>query len=631
MKSIRRLYFYLVAFISAEVVLWGGIGLLRSMVSATSVGAGDVLARALALVLVGVPVFLFHWLWAQRAATGDAEEQTSLLRALFFFTVLGATLVPVVQNTLAWLNRLLLRLVHAPVTQAIWGGNQTWQDNLIAIFANLVVAAYFWHILRQAWESLPDDTRFADARRLYRFFWLVYALVWSVAGVRELLMYLFADVGVTGLGTSPHVRLANGLAAVLIAVPLWLYTWHICQRALGAERERASNLRLGVLYFLGWGSAVITVTSASVALFEIFNVLLGASGGWGEARSGIGEGLAMAIPMGALWFYYGNWLLRHIALDADPGAQAGKRRLYHYLLALIGLGMTVGGAITLLLFLIDLLTRQNVWGGGLRERLSSALSLLVIGLPLWLSRWPRLQTGALDESERGENARHSLVRKVYLYIVIFAAVIGGMAAAVGLVFNILSALLSGPPADFWASLWDSTAILLVFAVLLGYHLRILRGDMAQEAARPVTSNLVVWLADSGEPAWASGIQETLQREVPGLTIKPLTLQTPPDELSTARAVILPSQVLPDPPWQACLQAFDGLKLVVGEPRNGWFFTPLTPAQAIDVLRQMAAGEPPRRPGHTPSAWRIVQTIATIIVGLQLVGFLLTLLVSIFSG
>ncbi len=631
MKSIRRLYFYLVAFISAEVVLWGIINLLRSMVSATPVGAEDALARALALVLVGVPVFLFHWLWAQRAAAGDAEEQTNLLRALFFFTMLGATLVPVAQNTLAWLNRLLLRLVHAPVTQAILGGNQTWQDNLIAIFANLVAAAYFWRTLRGAWESLPDDIRFADARRLYRFFWLVYALGWSVAGVRELLMYLFADVGATALGTSPHVRLANGLAVVLMAVPLWLYTWFICQRALGEERERTSNLRLGVLYFLGWGSAVITVMSASAALFEIFNVLLGVPGGWGEARSGIGEGLAMAIPMGALWFYYGNWLLRHIALDADPNVQAGKRRLYHYLLALIGLGMTVGGVINLLLFLIDLLTRQNVWDGGLREHLSTALSILIIGLPLWLSRWPRLQAETLDESERGDNVRRSLVRKIYLYIVIFAAVIGGMGAAVGLVFNILSALLSGPPADFWASLWDSTAILLVFAVLLGYHLRTLRGDMAQEAARPVVSDLVVWLADSGEQAWASEIQKTLEREIPGLTIKPLTPQTPPDEFSTARMVILPSQVIPDPSWQARLQAFDGLKLVVGEPRADWFFTPLTPAQAVDVLRQVAAGEHPRRPGHTPSAWRIVQTIATIIVGLQLAAFLLTLLMSIFSG
>ena len=32
MKSIRRLYFYLVALISIEVIVWGLVGLLRSIV-----------------------------------------------------------------------------------------------------------------------------------------------------------------------------------------------------------------------------------------------------------------------------------------------------------------------------------------------------------------------------------------------------------------------------------------------------------------------------------------------------------------------------------------------------------------------------------------------------------------------
>jgi hypothetical protein len=39
MKSIRRLYFYLVAFISIEVVLWGLVSLLRSIVDRSISGA----------------------------------------------------------------------------------------------------------------------------------------------------------------------------------------------------------------------------------------------------------------------------------------------------------------------------------------------------------------------------------------------------------------------------------------------------------------------------------------------------------------------------------------------------------------------------------------------------------------
>ena len=66
MKSIRRLYFYLVAFISIEIVLWGLVGLLRSIVDNAVSGGADALAQALALILVGVPIFLIHWLFGSR-------------------------------------------------------------------------------------------------------------------------------------------------------------------------------------------------------------------------------------------------------------------------------------------------------------------------------------------------------------------------------------------------------------------------------------------------------------------------------------------------------------------------------------------------------------------------------------
>ena len=41
MRTIRRLYFYAVALISLEVVIWGLIGLLRSIFSSRLVSAAD--------------------------------------------------------------------------------------------------------------------------------------------------------------------------------------------------------------------------------------------------------------------------------------------------------------------------------------------------------------------------------------------------------------------------------------------------------------------------------------------------------------------------------------------------------------------------------------------------------------
>ena len=45
MKTVRRLYFYAVALISLEVVLWGLINLLRSIIDQTVGGGAEALAQ----------------------------------------------------------------------------------------------------------------------------------------------------------------------------------------------------------------------------------------------------------------------------------------------------------------------------------------------------------------------------------------------------------------------------------------------------------------------------------------------------------------------------------------------------------------------------------------------------------
>ena len=76
MRTIRRLYLYAVAFVSLETVLWGLINLLRASLDAGRVGgSASQLAGALALILVGLPVFLLHWWLIQRRIGSQPEER----------------------------------------------------------------------------------------------------------------------------------------------------------------------------------------------------------------------------------------------------------------------------------------------------------------------------------------------------------------------------------------------------------------------------------------------------------------------------------------------------------------------------------------------------------------------------
>ena len=96
MRTVRRLYFYAVAFISLEVILWGMIGLARSIIcKGTAVcGVAAILTQGLSAIIVGIPFFGIHWWMAERFARQDGDERASGVRAAFLYGVLLGRLFP---------------------------------------------------------------------------------------------------------------------------------------------------------------------------------------------------------------------------------------------------------------------------------------------------------------------------------------------------------------------------------------------------------------------------------------------------------------------------------------------------------------------------------------------------------
>jgi len=631
MRTIRRLYFYAVALISLEVVVWGLIGLLRSIFSTQLVNAANVLAQALALVLVGVPIFLFHWLWTQRAASKDEEERTASLRAIFFYAVLIGTLVPVVQNFLALINRIALGISNIAVSRALVGGSQTWQDNLIAIFINGIVGFYFFSILRAEWRSLPETEDFADVRRLYRYLWLLYGLLIVVYGAQQILRYIFyIPVPTYLLGTVGREMFVNGLTLLLVGTPLWVYTWRICQVALPVPAEKESNLRLGVLYLLSLGG-VITVLSAGGTLLDV--ILRWA---FGETMQGyefiqqVGGPISLGVPLAMVWAYYGRWLKRQIESDENVQRRAGKLRFYGYILSALGLGASFVGVALVFSFVIDLLTSNAFWGLSLRPRLAAAISTLVVGLPLWLRTWRPMQAEALAEGERGDHARRSTIRRVYLYVALFAGVIGGMVSAVGLVYNLVNALLSGNiPADFLSTVLNATQLLGLFAILLVYHLNCLRRDGAQ-AAETLASRqrgFTLMVLNPGDETFLSAVKKAMDKHAPDVR---LVVQAVDEKIEAeAQAILLPASLAVNPSDElgTWLKSFSGEKIVVGETASGWVLSALSPEQAAKSARQIAEGEDVRL-AQPSTAWEIIKTVAVVLLGIELLFLLLALGISL---
>ncbi|MFT3890338.1 MAG: DUF5671 domain-containing protein [Anaerolineales bacterium] len=502
MKSIRRLYFYLVAFISIEVVTWGLIGLLRSIVDDVVSGGAEALAQALALILVGLPIFLIHWLWAQRASAREEEEKTASLRAVFFYAVLLATLIPVVQNVLAFINRSFVGVAHIEYSRALIGGSQTLPDNLIAIGMNLIVAAYFWNVLRGEWKTLPETDNFSDVRRLYRYIWMLYGLLMAVFGMQQILRFLFYIPG-NVLGELGKETVVNGIALIFVGTPIWVYSWRLIQESLVDRAEMGSVLRLSILYILALGGVITVVTAGWNVVNVLLMRLLGQAATFRELVDDLGGPISIGVPLGVVWAYYGYWLNRHIEATGDKVREAGMKRLYYYILSFLGLVVSFIGVALLFSFLIDMLTSSFFSiNDAYRSSLANSLSSLLVGLPLWLLTWRPMQAEALAEGELGNHARRSIIRKFYLYLALFASVIGGMATAVALVYQLINALLGGyTGSNFLNTILNLVQLLILFVVVLVYHLNVLRRDGVMSPAEAEVEEQTIFsvlVVDSGD-------------------------------------------------------------------------------------------------------------------------------------
>ena len=577
MRTVRRLYFYTLALIGAEAVVWGVVALLRTVISSGLVGAAGQLATGLSAVLVGLPVFLFHWTIVQRDAARDEEEHSSRLRAIFLYAVRTAFLIPVVYSTLALFNRWLALALGLPVQGSAFGGGQSAADNLIAVAVCLAAFYFFSYILRQDTRAALPTPGLAETRRLYRYLWAAFGLTIAVAGVQGLLRYLlYLPAGAEA--ASPYL-LANGLALTLVGAPLWAWTWLLVQGALDEPGERQSILRLLVLHLIVLAGVGGVMTAAGSILSGLFAWLFGRP----QTLSGFlyesGAYIAAGIPLSVVWIYYGQVLEREMeAMPTQPRRET-VRRLYRSILAALGLIVLFTGLLVLIEFIVDLLFISGL--GSEWNRLSTALAAISVGLPLWLFTWPGLQREAAARDDAGDRARRSVIRRAYLYLAIFALVVGAMVAAGSMFYSLLSSLLGQPGADVMRTVLQRLLTLGVVAAFLVYHLQALRRDgrAAQQSLGQLHAAFPALILLDDEPVLAEEFSRELDKQAPRLPlmIHHVAEGAPDDALLSARVIVLPAALMVDPPepLRLWLQDSPAKRLILPLAREGWVWLGLS--------------------------------------------------------
>jgi hypothetical protein len=157
------------------------------------------------------------------------------------------------------------------------------------------------------------------------------------------------------------------------------------------------------------------------------------------------------------------------------------RRIYYYVVAATGLTLVWLGSVRVVqvgldqLFEASAVATPDFW----QLPLATGLSLLIVGVPVWLLHWRSVQKIARREDEAGMAERSSLPRRIYLYGVAFVGAILILSYLAQVIYRIFLFGMGGNAADnFTGLLAEDIARSLIAAVLWFVHLKALRDDGA---------------------------------------------------------------------------------------------------------------------------------------------------------
>ena len=484
MTNIRRIYAYLMTFAGLTLVAVAAANLGQTLIYAllqlpqmTNAGAiRDSIAQYAAAALVGLPLWLVHWMWIGRTTSRDPAERASALRRLFLYAVLAGSMLVLaisLRDALEAMFDVLLGVnLGQPAAQAILGP-------LPFALTGALVWIGHWRVLSGDRVQVGEADASATLRRWYLFGLAFIGAIGLLTGLAGFVEGLWRGLSTPGVPFA--AALPAPAATALVSLGVWLMHWQVLPSRLPepAQTDDGTSVLRTVYLFLTLGVAVVgTLFGASQLLYYAVGRLLGV-----ESPGGVGGDLlqAAAGPASTLLVYGGAWAYQRAAVQAEARAfaeaprQAGVRRLYTYLVALAGLSVLAIGVAGLLWTLADIFvagTNGTTW----REQVALFATLAIVGLPVWLMHWRASATVSAADA-------HSLARRLYLYVSLIGAVLALIAAVAAALYRLLSVALG---ASFNTSvaldLTHAIAVAIVAGAVAVYHWRVIRSDSARSPA-----------------------------------------------------------------------------------------------------------------------------------------------------
>ncbi len=460
-RSVRRFFQYLLLFALLIVATVGVSELLGLLVERPDLvgDTGPDLARALTFTIFGIPMYALLGVWSRRMLNRDRDESGSLGWAFY------ATLAPLTALVVA------MFALHDVLSDLLSGRAPSWPT---------VVQFLVWSAVWLGHRRLAQRTLNPARRQGELVLGSVIGLGTAVAGLVQLLGASVAALIVveeTGTVLLPQQHpIAAAAATFLVGAPVWVVYW---VRGL-ARAERTSLWFVYVLPVAVGGSLLLALVGASTALYQALVWFLGDPSSEDAAQhfSDVPYSAASVVVGVVVWWYH-----RQVLAAASP-ERTEVTRIYEYLIAGIALVASAVGVALLVAALIEALLPQPAVrvGASSANSLLSAITLLVVGGPLWWVFWSRIGRAA----RAGDPVElDSPTRRIYLFV-LFG--IGGVTAVISVLvaaFLAIQGLLEdGITTQVLRDMRIPVSLLLATGAISGYHWVVHREDRARLPAPP---------------------------------------------------------------------------------------------------------------------------------------------------
>ncbi len=445
--SIRRLFHYSLLYFSVIISGVGVSGLLGRTLDFGKVIAESRtdLARNLSFAIVGVPLVYLFSRWSIKNLREDTTERSSLAWQAFL-TITSITSLVIALNglhdTLSWLI-----------------GNDPYRGDALA---QLVIwtSIWFFHLRLSANAGEANRAQYLIGSGIGLSI-LAVGLGGLVANTLEQLINANQEI-ISIERTDP---ILNSAITLLMGLPVWAIYW-----LRGALTFTRDFLWHAYVFLAGIAASFITtVAGFSVLLYDVMVWFLGDTKGESATQHFFTTANAVGAALSglAIWSY-------HRSLIQEETERTELRRIYEYIVTGVSLIAASLGILMIIVAAIESITPSDISTNGEgTNSLILAVTLLIVGAPLWWIFWNRIERAVLKDKED----LASPTRRIYLLMLFGVAGVAAVISLITLIFLFFDDLLNSELTQTtFRDMRFAVGILVTNAAISGYHWTIYKSE-----------------------------------------------------------------------------------------------------------------------------------------------------------